>query len=64
MSKDVTLAELHDESVELLPQRAALSGWGHNWANVYASNSALALNAGSIHSLAHAGAFQSVSVFQ
>lgn len=64
MSKDITLAELHDQAVELLPERAALSSWGPHWANVYASNSALALNAGSYHSHAHAGAYQLIAVHQ
>ncbi len=58
MSKDITLAELHIESVELLPERAALS----TWANVLATNSAMALNAATIHSFAKAGAFQSIHI--
>lgn len=65
MSNEITAADLLDQAVELLPERAALSGWGGpNWANVYASNTALAMNAGSVHSLASAGAYQSVSVWQ
>ncbi|MFN8080983.1 MAG: hypothetical protein U0Q19_15620 [Kineosporiaceae bacterium] len=64
MSMDITFAELDAQAVELLPERAALGGWGSKWANVYASNSALALNAGSFHSLAHAAAGQYILVSQ
>ncbi|HSK26903.1 MAG TPA: hypothetical protein VK894_08350 [Jiangellales bacterium] len=58
-----TMHELQLEHTELLPTREAL-GWGGNWAGVYASNAALALNAVTIGSLANATANQAVLVFQ
>jgi hypothetical protein len=61
--QQLCLAELDDERIELLPARETL--YIHsNWANVYASNSSLALNAGSYQSFAHSAAYQSVYVSQ
>ncbi len=67
MRTELTLAEIEEQDVELLPARAALGGFWHhpnNWANVYASNSAMALNAGSHWSHASANAAQQVIVHQ
>jgi hypothetical protein len=60
-----TIAELEIEEAELLPARQALGGhFGWNVANIWASNTALALNAGSFNSIAAASANQYISVFQ
>jgi len=64
MSNDITFAELDAQAVELLPERAALGGWGSKWASVYAVNQALAVNAGAYHSYAEANAYQDIKVFQ
>lgn len=65
MRKELTIAELESEHVELLPARETLFQFGNNnWAAVYASNSSLALNAGSAFSIAGSAALQSVSVTQ
>lgn len=54
--------KLDTEEAQLLPEREALGVW--DWANVLASNSSLALNAGSLNSTANAGATQLISVTQ
>jgi hypothetical protein len=60
-----TIAELEVEEAELLPARQALGGHGgFNVANIWASNTAVALNAGSFNSIAAASANQFISVFQ
>jgi len=60
-----TIAELEVEEAELLRARQALGGhFGWNVANIWASNTALALNAGSFNSIAAASANQYISVFQ
>ena len=60
-----TIADLEAEEAELLPARQALGGhFGFNVANIWASNTALAVNAGSFHSLAAASANQFISVHQ
>ncbi len=64
MTPDITFEDLEVQSVELLPARAALSQFGSNWASVWASNTALALNAGALHSHAHATALQWINVSQ
>ena len=46
MRKELTFAELEAESAELLPSRETLT-FHSNWANVYANNSSMALNAAS-----------------
>jgi hypothetical protein len=61
--RKLTITELEAESAELLPARETLF-FNHNWANVYATNSSLALNAGTILSQANSAAVQSVSVSQ
>lgn len=65
MRTELTITELDAETVELLPARETLNlHVGHNWAAVYASNTSMALNAGSILSNAQSAAFQSVYVNQ
>jgi hypothetical protein len=60
-----TIADLEVEEVELLPARQALGGHGgFNFASIYATNTAVALNAASFHSFAAASANQYISVFQ
>ena len=63
MHEDLTFGELDHQSAELLPARETLY-LNHNWANVYASNSSLALNAATLFSSAQSAAFQTVSVNQ
>ncbi|MGH8828535.1 MAG: hypothetical protein ACRDVZ_13265 [Jiangellaceae bacterium] len=63
MRKEITRAELDIETVELLPLRETLF-WGGNFANVYASNSALAVNAATILSAATANATQVIIIGQ
>jgi len=63
MNKTLTMAELDVQQVELLPARETLS-FDANLASVYASNSALAVNAATILSAAQANALQSVVVSQ
>ena len=58
----LTLQELGGQSAELLPHREALDLW--NFANVYATNSSLALNAATVNSLAISGASQTILVGQ
>ncbi len=68
MRTELTLAELEEQDVELLPARAALGYHGYKkccgskWVNIYASNQALALNAGSHFSTAVANANQNILV--
>ena len=63
-----TSEELLNEAVELLPTRETLSvGYGHfgaNWANVSATNVALAMNSGAWLSSAAAQANQAILVNQ
>jgi hypothetical protein len=60
-----TIAELEVEEAELLPARQALGGHGgFNFANVWASNTAIAFNAHSFASLASASANQTIVVIQ
>jgi hypothetical protein len=58
----LTFEELRDESVELLPSRETLSMF--NWANVSATNLAIAQNAATLLSSASAHANQVVLVAQ
>ena len=59
----VSITELTAESAELLPTRETLF-FDTNIAGVYASNTALAVNAGSLLANAQAAAFQAVTVIQ
>lgn len=63
MRKELTLTELDSQHADLLPERETLS-FNTNWANVFASNSSLALNAASIYSAANSTAVQQISVSQ
>jgi hypothetical protein len=63
MRKELTLSELDLQHAELLPERETLF-LNFNWANVYASNSSLALNAATLLSQANSAAFQAVVVSQ
>jgi hypothetical protein len=62
MNEKLTRVDLDLEEVQVLPEREALGGY--NWANIYASNTAVALNAASYWSVAKAAAFQSIYVNQ
>jgi hypothetical protein len=62
MNKKLTNVELDLEEVQVLPEREALGSF--NWANIYASNTAVALNAASHFSVAKAVALQSINVHQ
>jgi hypothetical protein len=65
MMKELTVQELEGQNVELLPSRETLYLFGGtNYADIWASNTSLAMNAGSFLSTAHSAAFQSVSVYQ
>lgn len=63
MHGELTFRELDDERIDLLPARETLF-FNANWANVWASNSSMALNAASYFSNAHSTALQSVAVYQ
>jgi hypothetical protein len=62
MNDKLTSVELDLEEVQILPEREALGTF--NWANVWASNTAVALNAASFHSSATAVALQGINVHQ
>ncbi|MFI7063040.1 hypothetical protein ACIBL3_18805 [Kribbella sp. NPDC050124] len=62
MNDKLTSVELDLEEVQVLPEREALGSY--NWANIYASNTAVALNAASHFSVAKAAALQSIYVNQ
>jgi hypothetical protein len=58
----LSMQELDRQSAEVLPKREALGLF--NIANVYATNSSLALNAATVNSLAVSGASQTILVGQ
>lgn len=62
MTAELSFSELDLVQAELLPAREALGVW--NFANVYANNSSLALNAATLGSIANSAAYQAVSVNQ
>jgi hypothetical protein len=62
MNDKLTSVELDLEEVQILPEREALGTY--NWANVWASNTAVALNAASFRSTATAVALQGINVNQ
>lgn len=62
MNDKLTSIELSLEEVQVLPEREALGSF--NFANIYASNTAVALNAASAFSVAKAYAAQSIYVNQ
>jgi hypothetical protein len=57
-----------DETIEMLPSRETLSWgsfhFGDNLASVVASNTSLALNAGSVFAIANSAAVQTITVNQ
>ncbi len=63
MFTELTLSELDVQHAELLPERETLF-FNYNWANVYASNTALAVNAYAFYSSAYADAYQKIVVVQ
>ncbi|MFI6827516.1 hypothetical protein ACIBG5_10485 [Kribbella sp. NPDC050241] len=62
MNEKLTAVELDLEEIQVLPEREALGGF--NYANIYASNTAVALNAASYWSVAKAAAIQTIVVNQ
>jgi len=62
MNEKLTAVELDLEEIQVLPEREALGSY--NWANVYASNAAVALNAASYFSVAKAAAIQTIVINQ
>jgi hypothetical protein len=60
----LSFEELCGEEVELLPSRETLAFWSTNWANVGATNVALAQNTWTLGSLANAAAGQNIWVSQ
>jgi hypothetical protein len=62
MNEKLTAVELDLEEIQVLPEREALGSY--NWANVYASNTAVALNAASYFSVAKAAAIQTIVIKQ
>jgi hypothetical protein len=63
MMKELTIQELEGQQVELLPSRETLF-LDTNWASVYATNTSLALNAGSLFATANSAAVQTILVAQ
>lgn len=64
MRNVLSIAELESEHTELLPTRETLTFGNTNWANIYASNSSMALNAASYFSAANSAAVQTIVVTQ
>ncbi|MCG2620459.1 hypothetical protein LVY72_00865 [Arthrobacter sp. I2-34] len=60
---EVTLVELEAQRAELLPVRETLF-FNFNWADVYASNSSVALNVATALSEANSAAVQTILVGQ
>ncbi|HET7763072.1 MAG TPA: hypothetical protein VFL46_11980 [Phycicoccus sp.] len=64
METTITFAELDTEAVALLPSKETLF-WNHyNWAGISATNTSMAINAGSHFSHATSGAWQAIQVYQ
>ncbi len=59
-----TIEELETETAVALPERQLMSLFSNNWAGIYASSSAVALNAATVLSAATAFSGQSISVNQ
>jgi hypothetical protein len=59
---EYTAFDVEEQDAQLLPEREALGVF--DWANVTGTNLALALNAGSLSSVATAVATQGISVVQ
>lgn len=60
MHDELTLAELDDQSVELLPDRETL--FWNTYVNVWATNSSMALNAATMGSTATSTAMQAIRI--
>jgi hypothetical protein len=60
MREEITISELEDQRVELLPARETLHNFGP--VNIWASNSALAFNVNTFQSAAYATAGQTIIV--
>ena len=60
----ITTSELEFETVELLPERAALGTIAWSPIGVVAGNYALAINAGGVHNVTGAWANQHLNVLQ
>lgn len=61
MDMKMTYSELDSEMAALLPSKETLS-FHFNWANIYASNSSVALNAATLLSQANSAAVQTITV--
>jgi hypothetical protein len=61
--KELTILELESQQAELLPSRETLF-LDNYWAGVYATNTSLAVNAGSFFSLANSAAVQNIAIVQ
>ena len=62
MRKELTMSELDDQRVELLPARETLYYYGGTTVNVWASNAALAFNVASQYTNTASAAVQSISI--
>jgi hypothetical protein len=62
MPEELTISELDDQRVELLPARETLHFHGRGGVHIWASNSALAFNVNSVYADAEAAAVQSIEV--
>lgn len=62
--RELSFAELDTERTELLPIRETLIFGNTNLANVWATNSSMAVNAATFGSLAHSEAWQAITVTQ
>lgn len=60
---ELSMSEIDSQSTELLPSRETLF-FNFNYANVWASNSSLAVNAATLLSVANSAAWQSIVVAQ
>ena len=63
MRKQLTVAELDSQQVELLPTKETLSSHFH-WSSIHAYNASTALNVASLFSHANSAAVQNISVHQ
>jgi hypothetical protein len=62
--RELSFAELDTERTELLPTRETLIFGNTNFANVWATNSSMALNAASLYAVANSAAQQTILVSQ
>jgi hypothetical protein len=61
---EMTIADLEAETAVALPERQLMSVFNPNWAGIYASSTAVALNASTLLSSATAFSGQSIVVNQ